>query len=162
MKRNSVIFGVLASGAVFVGGYYISKLIWKYIDEEYAHGLGLSHLFLLLLFFCCVGWFVIGVIKRKNEKSGRYWIGTALMNFCFITGSIIYLFVDFNEDSGEKVDLPSQSITIMKDTASGNSVIVNQDRDTLIYKKGDSNMIDRTREIDLRIMKIKDTSEKVQ
>ncbi len=106
VKKNSIISGIITSVFTFLGGYYISRLIWKYFDGGYAHGLGLSHLFIFLLFFFCIGWFVYGIIKRKNETLGLFWIGSAIMNFCFIVASLIYLFIDIYSDTEIENETP--------------------------------------------------------
>jgi hypothetical protein len=155
MKKNSLISGIVASTVVFAGGYFISRLIRKYIDKGYIHGPGLSHLFLLLLFFFCIGWLVRGIIKRKDKNLGLFWMGSAGMNFCFIVLPIAYLFTTLNRDSDIKNEIPGQSITIKKDTLSSGAVILNQDGDTLLYRKGNTTVIDRTEQLDYETMKIK-------
>src|SRR5688572_10228959 len=137
MKKNSLIIGILISLIFFGSGYIVSRLIWKYVDKGYAHGPGLSHLFLLLLFFFCVGWMVRGFIKRKDKNLGLFWTGSAGMSFCLIVLPIIYLFTTIDEDTDRNNRVPEQTITIEKD-----------DTDTVIYRKLDSSLIDRTKEIE--------------
>ena len=151
MKRNSIIAGVLTSIIVFGGGYLLSKLIWKYIDGGYIHGLGFSHLFLFLLFLFCLVWTVVAIRRVKEHQLRLFWIGLSISNLCFICTPLLLLASDLFKDTREEADIPQQSITIFKDSSGG--VVVNQDGDTLIYRKDDSTLIDKTNEIDYKTLK---------
>jgi hypothetical protein len=151
MRLNSIITGVFVSIIVFGGGYLLSKVIWKYVDGGYIHGIGFSHLFLLLLFLFCIGWTVVAFRRIKKHQLRKFWIGLSISNLCFICIPLLLLFIDFFRNSDKEVDVPQQSITIFKDSLGG--VVVNQDGDTLIYRKGDSTLIDKTKEIDYETLK---------
>lgn len=151
MKRNSIIAGVLTSIIVFGGGYLLSKVIWKYVDGGYIHGLGFSHLFLFLLFMFCIAWTVLAIRRVKGHRLRLFWIGLSISNLCFICTPFFLLIVSLFKETKEQVDIPKQSITIFKDSSGG--VVVNQDGDTLLYKKNDSTVIDRTNDIDYKTLK---------
>ncbi len=151
MKRNTIIAGVLTSILVFGGGYLLSNLIWKYVDGGYIHGLGFSHLFLFLLYMFCIVW-TVGAIKRvKGDQLRLFWIGLSISNLCFICTPLLLLVGDLFKDTKKEADIPKQSITIFKDSMGG--VVVNQDGDTLIYRKNDSTLIDKTNDIDYKTLK---------
>ncbi len=154
MKRNSIIAGVLTSILVFVGGYLLSKLIWKYVDGGYIHGLGFSHVFLFLLFMFCVGWTVMAIRRVKDHQMRFFWIGLSITNMFFICTPLFLLGIDLLRNTKEEVDIPKQSITIFKDSSGG--VVVNQDGDTLIFQKNDSTLIDKTNDIDYKTLKPND------
>lgn len=155
MKKNSIIAGVLTSGFVFGGGYLLSELIWRYIDGGYAHGPGLSHLFLLMLFLLCIAWTVVAFVKRNDEKRNFFWRGSGFVNILFLVAAIGLVLIDINKGSGEENDVPMQSLTIVKDSSGG--VVLNQDSDTLFYRKKDSVLIDRTKRIYYETLKLPDS-----
>ena len=151
MKLNSIITGVLASIIVFGGGYLLSKVIWKYVDGGYVHSPGFSYLFLLLLYLFCIGWTVMAIRRIKRNKLRNFWTGISIANLCFISVPVLLIVIDFFKTEEEVVDVPQQSITIFKDSSGG--VVVNQDGDTLIYRKNNSTLIDKTNEIDYKTLK---------
>ena len=151
MKRNSIIAGVLTSIIVFGGGYLLSKLIWKYVDGGYIHGLGFSHLFLFLLFMFCIAWTVVAIRRVKDHQLRLFWIGLSISNLCFICTPLFLLVGDLFKDTKKEADIPKQSITIFKDSSGG--VVLNQDGDTLIYRKNDSTLIDKTNDLNYKTLK---------
>lgn len=138
--------GVKKPFIYYTTGFGLAYLSYFIFGHQYSHGPGLHHLIAFFVLFGGLLWGAYNFVRIIGNRKDRTNLASLLINLFVVISVLIYLIILDNSKSGEDASPNKEDIiTIYRDSSTKSSTVVNGLGDTLLFKVGDSVIIDKSK-----------------